>query len=173
MKKIYLAIVASLLLLPFASKAEAQANIFEKGFNFWNVGIGFSDYYRSFPPLNVSYEYVLNDQLWDENSGFGVGAYVSQAGSKYYNAFFIGPRVGVHYNFVPQLDTYASLMLGYLSISSKSNISDAGPNFSSRESKLDWGLHIGARYYFTPTVGAYAELGYGLSYVNLGASFRF
>ncbi len=37
---------------------------------------------------------------------------------------------------------------------------------------FDWGTHIGARYFFTPTVGMFLELGYGYSYANVGLSFK-
>jgi hypothetical protein len=34
-------------------------------------------------------------------------------------------------------------------------------------------VYGGARYRFTENVGAFAELGYGISFVNIGANFKF
>ena len=35
-----------------------------------------------------------------------------------------------------------------------------------------YNVFIGARYFFTDKIGAFAELGYGISYTTLGATFR-
>jgi hypothetical protein len=40
-------------------------------------------------------------------------------------------------------------------------------------SAILYGAHLGARYYFTDNIGAHAELGYGISVLTLGASFKF
>jgi hypothetical protein len=36
-----------------------------------------------------------------------------------------------------------------------------------------WGLQAGARWFFTDFIGAFAEFGYGLSYVKAGVAFKF
>jgi len=39
-------------------------------------------------------------------------------------------------------------------------------------SALGLSLYLGARYFVSPKVALFAELGYGIAYFNLGAAFR-
>ena len=39
-------------------------------------------------------------------------------------------------------------------------------------SGFDLGVVLGARYFFTPRIGAFTELGYSLPYWNLGVTFK-
>ena len=48
-----------------------------------------------------------------------------------------------------------------------------GNYVSSYNSGINWSLFLGARYFFTENVGAFAELGYGISNLNLGVTFKF
>ena len=38
-------------------------------------------------------------------------------------------------------------------------------------SKVDLGAYLGARYFFTEQIGAFAELGYTIAFLNLGVTF--
>lgn len=165
MKKVLMTLVACFMLLPLASKAEAQ-DAFHEGTSFINLGVGFNDNYKKFPPISASYEYGIKGNLWDAHSTLGLGAYTAFGASNNWNAFVIGPRIALHYGFVPKLDTYVSLMLGYINVSYDADV------VVSQDSGFDWGAHLGLRYLFTPNVGGFMELGYGISYVNLGISFR-
>ncbi|MVM38602.1 hypothetical protein GO730_15290 [Spirosoma sp. HMF3257] len=44
---------------------------------------------------------------------------------------------------------------------------------SSYNSGLWVGLHLGARFMFSPKVGAFTEVGYGVSAVKLGLTAKF
>jgi len=35
-----------------------------------------------------------------------------------------------------------------------------------------YGIYAGARYYFTPNIGIYGELGYSFGYINAGVAFK-
>ena len=74
-----------------------------------------------------------------------------------------------HYQFAPKLDTYAGLMLGY-HIASVSETGYYGNSLVG--SGFDLGVVLGARYFFTPRIGAFTELGYSLPYWNLGVTFK-
>jgi hypothetical protein len=39
-------------------------------------------------------------------------------------------------------------------------------------SYLFWGADLGARYWFTPKLGAQLELGYGLGVISLGIAYK-
>ncbi|MCC6400529.1 MAG: hypothetical protein IT227_07185 [Flavobacteriales bacterium] len=96
----------------------------------------------------------------------------------------IGARVAWHLSeHVPahKLDLYAGVMLGYAIVGyrneSTRTVNGETTTYSSnsrpRRGYGDWSTFVGARYFFTRNVGAYAELGYGVSIINLGAAFRF
>ena len=69
-------------------------------------------------------------------------------------------RVGWHPNFeVPNLDTYITLKLGYNIL--LSGAKDSGTNWEyNYGGGFSYGGNVGARYFFTPVIGAFAELGY-------------
>ena len=77
-----------------------------------------------------------------------------------------------HYQFVPKLDTYAGLMLGYHFTSVSSTAPAEHYESSIAASAFDMGVILGARYFFTPRIGAFTELGYTLPYWNLGVTFK-
>lgn len=96
----------------------------------------------------------------------------------------IGARVAWHLSeYVPahKLDLYAGVMLGYAIVGyrNESTRTVNGETTTYADTKPprkgygDWSTFVGARYLFTRNVGAYAELGYGVSIINLGAAFRF
>lgn len=149
MKKILLAFVALFIGINVAS---AQSP-FGKGTSAWNVGIGVSDGYL---PLSASYEYGIAGGLFDGKGAAGLGLYGGVLVGKEKSYFAIAPKAALHYNFTPAFDGYLSLLLGY---------SSASENFA-------WGTHVGCRYFFTPTVGMFAEAGYGFSFLNLGVTFK-
>jgi hypothetical protein len=176
----------------FSVGVNAQ-NVFSKGDNNLNLGIGIGSvlggtagYSTTTPPLSVSYERGIVDQLFDDKSSLGIGAYLGYASNKStlisggnnfgwkYNYTIFGVRGALHYQLVDKLDTYAGLMLGYNSVSStyygdNSLIQGSVANGSG----MGWSLFIGGRYYFTDNVAAFAELGYGIAYLQLGVSFKF
>ena len=162
-------------------------DVFRKGDLVFNAGIGLnsslysgSGYKTTLPPLSVSGEYGITENMIGGNNGsIGVGGYLGFTGSRYepvagygakYTSFILGARGAFHYQLVSNLDTYAGAMLGYNVVSSK--VFGTGPAFSASASGFTFSLFLGARYWFTPNVGAFAELGYGVSNINLGVAFR-
>jgi hypothetical protein len=159
----------------FAVAANAQ-DIFQKGTSVLNLGIGLGSHI----PVEASYEYGIVDGLIDgENGSIGLGGYVgwysysdSYAGGKWsYSDLVLGVRGAFHYQFVDQLDTYAGLMLGYDIASAKWK--GDGPAFgTAAASAAALSAFVGARYYFSPSIAAYGELGYGIAYLSVGVALK-
>ncbi|PID88663.1 MAG: hypothetical protein CSB03_00185 [Bacteroidia bacterium] len=181
MKKIYL--LFFVLLTAFAAQAQTSN---QKGDLFLNAGVGIGTYGAtnlSIPPITVSADYTLKDKLFDEYSSLSAGAYLGYYGtsssygafSSRWSNFLLGGRGAVHYSFVDKLDTYAGLMLGYdiVSYTTKGELRSVNLNDSSSNGNFIFSAFVGARYFFTETIGAYAEIGYGLSALELGVSFKF
>jgi hypothetical protein len=71
---------------------------------------------------------------------------------------------------VDKLDVYAGLTLGW-EIGSWSS-SDYDIRYDDY-SNFYYGFQGGARYFFTNNLGAFAELGFGLTYVKAGLAIKF
>lgn len=161
-KKIFGALVVVMAL--FGLNASAQ-NVMDKGSRIFTVGVGVTD---GRVPLSFAYDYGIVGNLFDSpNAALSFGGMLGTNFGKGYNGFFVGPRVGLHYHFIPQLDTYFSLMLGL----EAGRISSNGVN-SDWNTGLGWGAHVGARYMFTPKVGGFLEIGSGYSFANVGIAFK-
>ena len=176
-------LLAALVFIGSLSVANAQ-EIISKGTSMVNLGIGLGHHFgsdgMSIPPLSVAYDYSIVSGLIDRNNGaitsgsmtYRVPGYSSSAS---YTHILLGFRGMFHYQFAPKLDTYAGLMLGYHIAST--SYSNSGPMGSYSNSGLtgsgfDIGVILGARYFFTPRIGAFTELGYSLPYWNLGVTFK-
>ena len=160
----------------FASLGEANAQkTFEKGTQTASIMIGLPSTTGLFssivvPPLTAVYEYGVVGNLFSNGKGTigvgGQGEYVlfRSGADNYSGYFFFGGRGALHYEFVPQLDTYAGLALGW---------SFVGGAALRNSGAFGTQGFVGARYYVTPTLALGGELGYGLTLVNLGVTFRF
>lgn len=163
----------------------AQGNMFSKGDKVANVsiGLGSSIYGSGFdggiPPIGASYEVGIKDQLFNEKSSLGVGGYVGFTSAEQnlfgtkisYSSIIVGARGIVHYDLVDNIDTYGGVLLGYNIASSK--VSGGGlPGLGASVGGLVYAGFVGARYYFTPKLGAMAELGYGIAWLNVGISLK-
>ncbi len=188
MKRLFF-VIAGLFILTSTSFAQ---DVFKKGDMVVNVGIGLGNTVRSesylkttVPPISASFEYCVKDNLFDDKSSLGIGGYVGYFSQKYkdsytggywgsnldlkYSDFIIGARGVLHYQFVEKLDTYAGVALGYDIVSASGSYGD----FSASSSALTAGVFAGARYYFTNSFAVNAELGYDISILTLGVSFKF
>lgn len=189
MKKLALVLFTATLL---ASKAKAQ--FFEKGTNVISAGVGLGGSFGSYsygsqtPALSLQYE----RGVWDIG-GPGVislGGYAGVKSYKYsgssgpysysekWNYTVIGVRSAYHYNGISneKVDLYGGLMLSYNILSYK--FKDNGGSSSiyrggSYGSNVGFSAYAGARYLFTENLGAFAELGYGVSYLTLGLAYKF
>ena len=175
-KKVFL---AALALIGSVSLANAQ-EVFHKGTTAINVGVGLGSYYNSLsiPPLSVSLDYGVADNLINGNNGsISVGGFAGYAASSYsssvykttYSYISLGGRGAFHYQFAPKLDTYAGLMVSYDIASASSNNVDTSWVATSG---INWTLFLGGRYFFTEKIGGFAELGYGFYNLNLGVTFK-
>jgi hypothetical protein len=174
MKKLLFLIVVACLTVP---QINAQDDLLETGDKVLNLGIGLSGYYGGrmvTPPLSASFEVGVVDQLINGKGSVGVGGYLGFSSYRYNYIFddytitnlILGARGAFHYPFVENLDTYAGLILGY-NFNSGDEFKVHNYGFTSAE-------FVGARYYFSESFAAMAELGVGSIFnINLGIALKF
>ncbi len=177
------------ILFLFIVASTSYGQQFEKGTNMLSVGVGLGSslggfsYGSQMPALSLNYE----RGVWDIG-GPGVislGGYAGRKSFKYsgsgytekWNYTIIGVRSAYHYNGIKsdKFDVYGGVMLSYniLDYSYKDaggNNINSGGNYGSA---AGFTLYAGGRYFFSPNIAAYAELGYGVSYLTLGLTFKF
>jgi len=185
MKKLLLMFVVACFAL---TQLIAQEPTFVKGDKALNIGIGLGStlysgtYYKSqIPPISASLEFGVIDNVI-EKGVVGVGPYIGYSSYKYeysgwgwkYTNIIIGARGNFHYPLVNKLDTYTGLLLGY-NVASSKEFGDVIPgwDYSYSAGGIAWSWFIGGRYYFKETFAVMAELGYGISYLNLGIALKF
>ena len=185
MKKLFLLLIAVSFSL---TQLRAQEPTFSKGDKALNLGFGFGNtlysgtYYKSqIPPLSASFEVGVADNVIDEKGVIGVGGYLGYSSYKYeysgwgwkYSNLILGARGSFHYPLVDKLDTYTGLLLGYnISSSKEFGTIIPGYDYSSSSGGTVFAWFLGARYYFKDNFGVMAELGYGITYLNLGVTFK-
>lgn len=171
MKKNKLFVVSILIAaVLFTSRVHAQD---VKGKNFVNAGIGLGTYGFAGTgglPITASFEHGFSDKI-------SAGLYAGIISRKYYDNWkykytVIGARGSYHFNEVlnvsnPKLDVYGGISLYYRGYTVKYETEKASAG------EIDFGLHVAARYMFSNNIGGYAELGYGISPLQLGVSFKF
>lgn len=175
----------ALAAITFCTAQSISAQEFNKGTNVINAGIGIGGnfYYGGLGTssqslgLNVSYE----RGIW-ETGDFGIvslGGYLGYksytsnrafGGATYkYNYTIIGVRGAFHYTGldVENLDVYGGAMLSY-------NIASIDSGYAGGlDSRPSATVFVGGRWYFTENLGVFAELGYGVSILSIGAAIRF
>lgn len=178
-----------ILLVTLAAYTASDAQQFVKGTNMLSAGIGLGSSLGGFsygsqsPALSIQYE----RGVW-EIGGPGVislGGYAGRKSYKYSGSGYtekwgytiIGVRSAYHYNGInsDKFDVYGGVMLSYNILNYKyksSNGTNIGGN-GNYGSAAGFTLYVGGRYFFSPNVGAFAELGYGVSYLTLGLAFKF
>ena len=127
--------------------------------------------------------------MWDVG-GPGVislGGYVGYKGYSYkynvmgtdakssWNYTIIGVRSAYHFSSIEneKLDLYAGIMLGYYFVNFKHTSSQGSIGSSgSYGNSLAFDIYGGARYYLNEKVGLFAELGYGVAFLNVGAVLK-
>ena len=188
MKKL---IFTSLIVCFIASQSFAQKQSFAKNDNVVGIGIGlggnlysglvYSGIKRT-PVIMASYERCIIGKVWDNKSSIGVGGTFGYCSAKYnygnwgwkQNNILIAARGALHYAFIPKLDVYAGVTIGYNVVSWKWTGEQHNAHaYKTSSSGVTGAGYVGARYYFTNFLGAYAELGYGYSILNIGLSLKF
>ena len=149
-----------------------------KGVNYLNAGIGIGTFGFTGSgglPIVASFEHGFTDKI---SAGLSLGL-VSTKYAQYwkYNYFVIGARGSYHFNELlnvsnPKLDTYGGATLFYRGYSVKY---DGPDTFDGKSSSggLDIAIHVGSRYFFSDNFGAFAELGWGISPLQLGVTLKF
>lgn len=145
------------------------APTFEKGDFVINVGIGFGRAplgSTGIPPVSVSGEYGLIQDLFTENLHLGIGGILGIQtyttthflhGSETHLSLSFLARAAVHYPLVDDFDVHAGLVTG----------------FRTNPNRMIVGTYIGGRYYLNESFALMAEVGYGITYINLGVAFKF
>lgn len=137
------------------------------------------------PPVFFKGEYCIVDNLFDPRSSIGVGAYVGFASGRYdmfsfgnrffsqrTNSVLIGVRGDFHYQFVDKLDTYAGIMLGGNIANTRVDSPGMGISGNIGQSGFLFDFFVGARYYVKPKFALFGEVGVGVAFFNIGASFK-
>lgn len=183
--KYFITILFALLIL--SSTESFSKGPYSKDRSDLNIGIGIgSTLYgdETIPPISASYEIGFPGQPNEITDKISVGGYVGFARTEYdwwwgtwaYTHVIVGAKGSYHFYNEGDIDAYAGLIIGYQVLSSsytsKAGYEDYEP-VSSENGGLTYSGFVGARYYFSPTFGVFGELGYGISYLNIGITMKF
>lgn len=163
-----------------------SAQTYSEGDNLLNFGVGLGSTYATgnstIPPLSISFEHGITDKI-------SVGALIGYSSSKdelvnfggtwtlRYSYVITGTRGSYHFYTNDKIDVYGGALIG--SNIATSSVNYDGPSTivtapsTARTGGFIYGIHVGARYYFSDSFGAFAELGYGFSYLTLGVTKKF
>lgn len=188
MKKLILIIAMTIL------GAVGFAQAFDKGSQAINIDIGFvntpyvgTDLYGGFyPSATASYEYgIIKLFITSKVNGvISIGPYVGFCKSEsdkflqddHYNVldYIFAIRGNYHFVFSEKFDPYAGVWLGYNYSETKwvGEWDDPGVNIA-HESGPAAGAYVGARYFFGEHIGVNMEVGWLMSIVNAGITFKF
>lgn len=171
--------VICIIVLLFFGLTAINAQGYHKGNKDLNAGIslGLAGIYgdASFPPISIGFQYGIDEKI-------SIGGILGYSSSKYgwedwqwkYSYIVIGARGEYHFlESSNKLDAYAGATLGYniVSVSEPSGYSVYG-GYEAESSYMIYGVHVGARYAVSDKIGVFGELGYGIGYLTVGASFR-
>lgn len=164
MKKLIITIAAAVA-LTVSYIANAQEVALPKGSSVTNAGIGFSTSINNIgiPPIYVQYEYIIEE--FGSKWSVGVGALGGFYSQKYAGSNIVGGEAlalgDIHFSPLPALDLYAGLGLGIMSAAVE----------GIRITAFDYATFLGARYFFTDSIGANLQIG-GMGTINIGIAFR-
>jgi hypothetical protein len=141
------------------------------GKNFLDPGVGLGTYYKGLP-FGVSFEHGFTDKI-------SAGVFVNYSSYSYadigykLNIVYFGVRGSYHFAELfnvtnPKFDPYGGVSLGYYNASF--NGTDIESPYSST---VFFGVHAGVRYLLSDNVGVFGEVGYGVSALQVGVSFKF
>ena len=172
----------------FADSSVAQ-KYFKKGDIVLNGGIGLGTnlytggYWNlTFPPIILTGDYAI------EQAGpgmIGIGGFMGFTGAKTrfydpvkrdyyginYNYSFLGGRGSYHVDAIEEFDLYGGIAVGLYIV--RTTYYGSLKTSSIPKTGLAGGLFLGGKYYFQDNIGLFAELGYNISYLTIGVSFRF
>lgn len=170
-----------------------NAQAFYQGAHMLSVGVGLGGIHGDYSPTSnspttgLSYEYGITEF----NSGaLGVGLYVGNKvftwreeeinpifyqESKWKYTIF-GLLGNYHFRTRYRYDPYISIM-GGVQLLNYSNVNttrqeDPYSSFSNSKIGLAFSVGGGVRYFFANNIAPFVEVGYGVSYVTIGACFK-
>jgi len=157
-----------------------------------NISVGaFANYYRvnaQYTPNLSEIETILDKSLACSGDFFEIINCISNGVNEEItieerlNVFTLGGKISYHKRFVPKLDTYLATYLGFSFNNRESIVESALEEYAAdllQQSSVEvpkfmYYVNGGARYYVTPNIGIYGELGYGnVHLVKLGCTYRF
>ena len=151
----------------------------------YGYGYGFGGSTQSSPAISLSVEKGIVDGIGP--GVISVGGLVGYKSYSYtwdmlgdnykdtWNNIYIAARSAYHYNFTdnPKVDTYAGVSLAARIMRYSTNYPDNSIGNYANATSLEAGIFLGGRYLFTDKLGAFAELGYDMSYLKLGLTSKF
>lgn len=185
----------ALVVISFFSAASVNAQAFEAGTNVISGGIGIGSslasgftYGSQSPGFSLGYD----RGIWEAGPGvISLGGYLGLKTFKYgfvdnngfaysykWNYTIIGVRGAYHFTGlqVENLDLYAGVMIAYDNLNFKYT-DNAGVSYTTNAGSYNSGLGVsifaGARYYFAGNLAVFGELGYGVSILGIGLSYKF
>ncbi len=194
MKKNFFLAFAMLFMFQF-SPLNAQNSIFKKGSLNFSVGYGIVPTFVAdegsvdIPPLSARIGYVLNELL-NLSGYFGYSASSSKPHlfddgilAQYQNDFMIfGLRGELHTSKSRKFYLYGGFMIGYnhpivkeVTIGDGIEIDRVGTNgkpYQQPNGKILYTGFVGGTYAIQNNIGVFAELGYGISMMNIGLTFK-
>lgn len=151
----------------------------------YGYGYGFGGSTQSSPAISLSVEKGIVEGIGP--GVISVGGLIGYKSYSYkwdmlgddykatWNNIYIAARGAYHYNFTdnPKVDTYAGVSLAARIMKYSDNYTDSSISDYNSDTSLDAGIFLGGRYLFTDKLGAFAELGYDMSYLKLGLTSKF
>jgi hypothetical protein len=187
--------MVTVFFLVMATMVNAQESPYQMGDNVLTIGLGFGSSFgynsaRQTPAVSIQFEHAT----WALGSGIvSMGGYLGYKGYSYkanlsnnytysqkWNYYILGVRGAWHLTTLNNVnltkwDLYGGLMLSYNYINYSSTANDPIYDYSrpsSYNSGLGFSTFLGARYFVTNKIALMGELGYGISFLNLGVSFK-
>jgi hypothetical protein len=182
MKKISILLFLTLYALV---QIAAQESTFKKQDKVLNFGLGFGStlytgpsYIVGIPPISACIEFEVKDGILDKGS-IGIGGYLDYSSHKLdltgwdlrYTNIVLGARGAFHYPIIDNLDIYTGIFLGY-NFANKKEYGAVVPNIYYKSSGVVDAFFMGGRYYFSNKFAVMGELGYGITYLNLGVALK-
>ncbi len=84
-------------------------------------------------------------------------------------------RGNYHFIFHEKFDPYAGIILGYYFGNHKADYPAgwAYGTYKGSSGGFHGGAYAGARWFFTPAIAVFTELGWNISILTIGATFKF
>ncbi len=183
--------VISLMILVISLNATSQN--FIKGTSVVNLGVGLGGNVLNYSGANSQLAYSISAEkgIWPvgEIGIISMGGYAGRSGYKYsgkygtytysqkWNYTTIGVRSAFHLTALKdtKIDLYGGLMLGHNILTYKYEDNDPYGDYTSAGTyggTTGTTEFLGCRYYINKKSAAFAELGYGVSYLTAGVSIK-